>query len=363
VYKPARDPFAPGFLQEIGQNEIGFERVRKVAILKASRIGDFINTTPALRALRNALPEAEFSLISLPMLRPLVERLPYIDRYLDFPGYPGMAEQFFDPARTLAFFQEMQAEHFDLAVQFQGSGVYSNPFLLMLGARYTAGCIREGDPPGRLSAAIPWPTTGHEIRRNLALSTFLGAQPITEQTDFPLLPEDHQAADRLLANIPRPWIGIHPSARDVTRRWPLDRFAQAAALLQSQHGGTVLLLGEAQDAEAMQAVLEQTGAPYHNLAGRTSLPETGAILTRLAVFLTNDTGPAHIAYALRVPTVTIFGGGDPQRNGPLLDGPFRVIAHPVPCRPCETGTCPIGLQCLLAVTVEEVVAKANEVIS
>jgi ADP-heptose:LPS heptosyltransferase len=83
------------------------------------------------------------------------------------------------------------------------------------------------------------------------------------------------------------------------------------------------------------------------------------VIQSLSIFLTNDTGPAHMAYALGTPTVTIFGGGDPLRNGPVAAGPFRSLAHPVPCRPCETGDCPIGLLCLEQVQVEQVVTAAE----
>lgn len=355
THTPERDPFRPGLLAEVGSE------VRKVALLKASRIGDFFNTFPAFAAFRQALPGVEISVITLPILIDLAERCPAIDRVLPFPGYPGLADQFFDARRTAAFFAAMQEEYFDLAVQIQGTGVYSNPFTLMLGARWTAGFIRDDDPPGRLSAALPWPTRGHEIRRNLALTEFLGAPTVTDLPDLRLRPDDQSAAEAFLSPLPEPWIGIHTSARDSTRRWPVERFAQAAARIQRRHGGTVILVGEIRDRETMEAAAQSAGAPFCNLAGRTSIPVTAAVLQRLAVFLTNDTGPAHIAYAVGAPTVTIFGGGDPARNGPVTAGPHRILAHPIACRPCETGTCPIGLECLEHITVEDAVRAADEI--
>src|SRR3712207_4930980 len=110
------DPFAPGLLARLSPPP------RKVALLRAARIGDFICATPALRALRAALPGAEITIIALPILREVAVRVPYVDRYVAFPGYPGLAEQFFEPRRATEFFRRMQAEEFDLAVQMQGSG-------------------------------------------------------------------------------------------------------------------------------------------------------------------------------------------------------------------------------------------------
>src|SRR5438874_6523622 len=108
----------------------------RIAVLRASRLGDLLCTVPALRALRAALPDAEIDLVTLPILGELAERLSYIDRFVPFPGHPGIAEQLFEPAKTLRFFEQAQARRYDLAVQLQGSGAYSNPFILMMGARY-----------------------------------------------------------------------------------------------------------------------------------------------------------------------------------------------------------------------------------
>jgi ADP-heptose:LPS heptosyltransferase len=355
-YTPERDPFAPGLLQSLP------EPPRKVALLRASRIGDFINAAPAIQALREALPQAEIILITLPMLQELASRCPAIDRVVAFPGYPGLADQFFDAARAVQFFQQMQAEQLDLAIQMQGTGVNSNPFMLMLGARYTAGFVRSNDPPGRLAASLPWPEVGHEIERVLALTDFLGApRPALIRPRLVLTGDDHQKAVDCLQQASAPWIGIHISARDRTRRWPAARFAQAAAALQRQYGGTVLLIGETRDREQGQTALQSAGVRFLNLAGCTSLPVTAAILQRLAVFLTNDTGPAHLAYAVDAPTLTVFGGGDPQRNGPLAGGPFRIAVQPIACRPCESADCPIGFSCLEQISVEQVVALAQQV--
>src|SRR5437763_2445351 len=123
------DPFTPGLVSRLT------EMPRKVVLLRASRIGDFLCSTPAFRALRMALPGAEISMITLPLLQELVTRSPHLDRFIAFPGFPGIAEQLFDARRALQFFQEMQDEQFDLAVQMQGTGSYSNPFMLLLGPR------------------------------------------------------------------------------------------------------------------------------------------------------------------------------------------------------------------------------------
>ncbi len=267
------DPFTPQLLSRLPKPP------RKIVLLRASRVGDFLCATPAYRALRKALPESEITMITLPMLQDLVMRSPHLDRFVAFPGYPGIAEQFFDARRTICFIQEMQAEHFDLAVQMQGTGAYSNSLML-----------------------------------------------------------------------------------DATRKWALNRFAAVGIELRRRYSGTVVILGEEEGLATGIALSKQVGAPCLNLMGRTTLTILGAVIARLAVLVTNDTGPAHIAYALGTPTVTIFGAATPERYGPLQNGPYRVLAYPVSCRPCGLATCPIGYTCLEGVTVSQVIEASEQII-
>jgi ADP-heptose:LPS heptosyltransferase len=350
------DRLAPGLLSRLPQP------IDKVVLLRASRVGDFICGTPALRALHSALPGAEITMISLPLLREVVDRSPHVDRFVAFPGYPGIAEQLFDPRTVAEFFSAMQRERFDLAIQMQGSGANSNPFTLMLGAQATAGFIRPHDGPGLLDAALPYPEGVHEVRRLLALSHFLGAPACGLETEFALWPRDHAEAARLLAGTVQPLIGLHPFARDDTRRWPLERFVEVAHRLHARYGGTLVLLGDKLDAEVVDRASAALARAALNLVGRTSLATLGAVMARLSLLVTNDSGPAHIAYALGTPTVTIFGGSNPAGYGPLHDGPIAVVAYPVACRPPGASTCArcdIGLACLRGVSADRVLARAQ----
>ena len=121
------------------------------------------------------------------------------------------------------------------------------------------------------------------------------------------------------------------------------------------------MLGEAEERRTASLVAAGLDGPYLDLTGRTSLPTLGAVIDRLALLITNDTGPAHIGYALGAPTVTIFGGGDPARYGPLTPGPFRVLAEACHCRGLNWGDCPHGTPCLAAISVDTVVSAAKGV--
>jgi ADP-heptose:LPS heptosyltransferase len=348
------DSFAPGLLRRLSPTP------RSVVVVRASRIGDFLCATPALRALRVALPDASITLVALPMVRPLAERCSSIDHFEEFPGFPGIAEQFFEARRTAGFLGRMQAQRFDLAVQMHGSGVCANPFTLLLGARATAGFIRAGDAPGPLDAALPMPSGVHEVTSLLALTTFLGAPPRGRVMEFRLWPDDLAQARRLLAGAPRPLIGLQPGARTGNKRWPAHRFASAGRALKRRHGGTIVVIGGPDERAAAERIAQGVGSGSLVLAGPVPLAVMGAAIAHFALLVTNDSGPAHMAYALGVPTITIFGGTEPTRWGPPPDGRHRVLISSVPCRPCEYDDCPIGARCLHAVSERDVLTASGE---
>ncbi len=309
----------PGLLGRLAQ------KPERAAILCASRIGDYLCATPAFRSLKAALPETRFTLIGLPFVRELVERCGFLDDFEPFPGFPGIAEQFFEAGKATDFFQRMQQRRFDLAVQLHGSGTYSNVAALMLGARTTAGFVRTPLHAGRLDAALPWPRRMHAAERSLSLAVFLGAPDTGAGTDLALLPSDRTAADRLLAQYPGPLIGIHAGSRDREKMWPPGPCAEAGRLLRRRMGGSVLVLGGPDEQDTGGYIAEVIGPGTGCLAGKTTIPEMAAVIERLTVLVTTDSAPAHIAYALSVPSVTLFGSADPREWGPPARARHRVL--------------------------------------
>jgi ADP-heptose:LPS heptosyltransferase len=170
-----------------------------------------------------------------------------------------------------------------------GTGVYSNTFTLMLGARATGGFVRPGDGPGRLDAAFEMPSCGRESERLLAFAAFLGATPQGYSPEFPLLDADHDRAGRLLARARRPLVGVHVLSREPGKRWPARRFA-AARVVVRQSGGTMVFVGERERDGPEARAVSLGGIPALDLTGRTTLGTLGAVIARLSVLLTNDSG-------------------------------------------------------------------------
>lgn len=306
---------------------------RKVAVLRPGRIGDYLCATPAVRALRRAVPRAELHYVALPLVRDLVERNPCVDRFVAFPGFPYIAEQFFQPRQALQWLSTMQDEEYDLVVQLYGSGVYANPIALLMGGRHTAGFVRAAGDPHPLDAAIPLPRTGPEVDRVLALVRHLGAGDAGRAYDLELTAADRACAARLLDPLPRPVIGLHCGARDGERVVDTATFARAAELL----GGSAVLLGGPDEPPVGDAL---------NLTGLLPLGTSAAVIAGLDALLTTDSGPAHLAYALGTPSVTVFVASDPERWGPPVDGPHAVLdcrARPVSADLLAAGVSRVGM--------------------
>ncbi len=334
---------------------------RRVAIFRALNLGDLLCSMPAFRALRQALPDARITLIGLESAVPVVARFKaYVDELVLFPGDPAFPEQAPRAAELPEFYRGLRARHFDLILQMHGSGAQSNALVQAMGARRWAGFVPETrqQEAGRLMA---WPDHLPEVRRYLALLSYLGLSAQDAALEFPLSAGDDDEADRVAAEagieLSRT-IFIHPGARLASRRWPLDRFARVALYLAAR-GWQVAVTGSVAETELAASLVRQAQLPVVNLCARTSLGALVSLLRRARLLVCNDTGISHLAAAVRLPSVVIASGSDVSRWAPLDHDRHRVLYAPTPCRPCFYAECPIGHPCARGVSVAEVLAQVQ----
>jgi lipopolysaccharide heptosyltransferase II len=345
---------------------LGNMNIRRIAVLRALQLGDLMVAVPALRALRQRFPYAEITLIGLPWAATFVQRFNHLlDRFIEFPGYPGINELPYDPKRTSRFLAEQRDYGYDLAIQMHGSGRTSNPFVLALGARMTLGAY-SGECPAELTFAVAYDERLHEIERNLSLLAPLAITAVDRRLEFPLTVKDHTVANEILLQWPRkagPRVIVHPGSRSPARRWPATYFAQVADALVERYGAHIIITGTAAEQEMTHNVLAQMKAPALDLSGQTSLGTLAALLSKVELFVSNDTGPAHIAQAVHCPSITIFGPVDPRRWAPLDQELHPIVRHQVSCSPCGYWTCPIDHRCLRDLWPSTVLEAAQRLLS
>jgi ADP-heptose:LPS heptosyltransferase len=304
---------------------------RSVAVFRALQLGDMLCAVPALRALRAGLPHARLTLVGLPWARRFAQRFArYVDDFVPFPGAPGLPEQVPDVARLPAFFAEMRARRFDLALQMHGSGITTNAIVAGFGARTLAGFCIPGATLPCAGRYVRYPDQLHEIRRNLALVAHLGVTSRSDTLEFPLAATDFDALVALpqAARIPpRDYVCVHPGARDPAKRWPPERFARLCDALHAR-GYAVVLTGSAAERELADAVARHMHAPSVNCAANVPIGTLAALLSRARLLVTNDTGVSHVAVGLRLPSVVVFFATDPRRWAPLDARRHRVVYDP-----------------------------------
>lgn len=343
----------------------------KIAVLKPGGLGDFLATTPALRSLKAARPDARITLIARHDLVAFCRRYAYLERVVACPPFPGVADGPAESPAARAALAALRAERFALAFQWAGDGRHSNRFIQALAPALSVGSRTPDAPP--LDLWVPFTPYRHEIQRFLDQVALVGAPPVATVPDVPLQPRDLrelQALDggRLLAALDRGGtLGLNPCAADPLRRWPPERFAAVARALWATGRFQHLILvggpGQAPQTAAVRALLGPL--PVIDLTGCLSLGGLAALLARLDLFITNDGGPAHLATALAVPTVIVFGAGPPVRWCP----PSWLWQRPVadwhaPCRRFPPGCCADRsvARCLEAITPAMVIAEAQHLL-
>ncbi len=282
--------------------------VRKIAVLRANGLGDLMFALPALQALHETYADAEIVYLGTEWHAEfLQDRLPSVDRAVAIPQTEGVlveAGKEMDPRAQAEFFNQMQAEKFDLVFQMHGGGAYSNPFVVAMHPRITIGARAQGSP--QLDRWIPYIFYQSEIMRNLEIAGLAGASTADYESHLPVLARDLQAAEPILEQLQRPFIVIHPGATDARRRWDPANYAQVADELACQHGLTVALTGTAPEKHLIQVIKEHMQQPAVDLCGQLSLEGMVGLLSQAELILANNTGPLHLAHAIGRKVVGLF---------------------------------------------------------
>jgi heptosyltransferase-2 len=152
------------------------------------------------------------------------------------------------------------------------------------------------------------------------------------------------------------------------KRWPAERFIEAAVQLHSETRCRWIILGGTGDRELAEGVAAELGTRISppmvtSVAGQTSLRDLCAVLKSCAVLLTNDTGPMHVAAALGTPVVVPFGSTSPELTGPSIGGSslHQIIMGEAPCAPCFLRQCPVDFRCMKSISIEQIVTATHRV--
>jgi heptosyltransferase-2 len=350
-------------------------RVRRMLVRCTNWIGDLVMISPALEALRRRFPGARIEAVATPAVADALRGNPALDEVIVFDRHGADRGL----AGLLRMARRLRPRRYDVAVLFPKS------FGTALMARLAGAPVRIGlAGDGRswlLTDPVPW-KGGIAERHHMDLFTEVARAAGCDVRDpapsFPLGQKEREWAGSFLeeegAGRFALMIALHLGASKPARAWHRDRFARAAGEIAERHDAGVLILGGPGDREEAAPVADRLGERAINTCGRSTIRQMAALIARCRLFLGNDSGPMHVAGALGVPIVAIFGPGDPDRTAPRTPrgchAPVITLTRRFPCSPCrqdffrECYPAPSGKpMCLESIHVEEAVAAADRILS
>lgn len=338
--------------------------VRRILVLRPRALGDVLLATPALRALKTGFAGAEVHVAVDDLLVPLLRRNPHVDRLWPLPRRrPRRRRDWWRLAIGL------RRARFDLVIDLHGSPrtaqlawITGAPnrvgyALRVRGRLYNLRLPRDSDRTGRRRAL-------YAARTNLEIVARCGAGgPALDDTSL-VLPLDPEADARMGAwldsNAPvRPRVGLVPAGTWPAKTWPAERWAETADGLAA-HGAAVVLLwgpGEQDAVEAVRSQMQRRAV----VPPPTDLEELAAVVGRLDLLVSHDSGLKHLAVARGTPTLTLYGPTNPVAWSPER-GPHAGLAVRLPCLACNRTRCAHGL-CMRLLAPDAVVARALEILA
>lgn len=338
---------------------------RRILIVRTDRIGDVLLSTPVIKALRDNYPNAYIAMMVSPYAKDIVKGNPYLDKVIIY----DKNHKHKSWLRSIKFALNLKKERFDLVIIL-------HPTNRVHLVTFFAGIPRRIGYDRKLGILLTdrikhTKQLGekHELEYNLDLVRYLGIESQDKSLFMPIKPESEKwvselfdregikDTDRLLT--------LHPGASCPSKIWPQERFAKVCDRLVEKYGFKVLIIAGPKDTKIAQALSKNIHYPAINLAGRTSVSQLASILKRCQLFISNDSGPVHIASAVGTPVISIFGrnqkGLSPKRWRPV-GKKDRILHKEVGCIECLAHNCVKEFACLKAITVDDILDVADSIL-
>jgi lipopolysaccharide heptosyltransferase I len=322
---------------------------KRICLIKPSSLGDIVHALPVLTALRVRWPHAHIAWVVNKGLRSLVEGHPDLNEVIPFDrGQINLRPR--GLANMARFLASLRREKFDLTIDLQGlfrSGLMS----FATGAKYRLGLkeSREGSTKFYTHAIPTGGPNEHAVDRMLKTIEALGVD-ISAPCFKPVMSDgDRQWARETIGHLPGPKIVLNVGARWLTKRWPPRHFAEVARRAASERGASLIAVGAPEDRELVDELIAAISPlPVLDLCAKTTLPQLAALAAECDLFVSNDTGPLHLAAATGTKVIGIFTCTNPKKTGPY--GPNAITVQScVWCAPSYVRKCD-RLECMTELT-------------
>jgi heptosyltransferase-2 len=342
---------------------------RKILIRGTNWVGDAVMSIPAMKEIRRLFPGARISLLVRPWVKEIYSAAQFVDEIIEYDksgkhrGWGGLSR----------LIRDLRELRFDAAFLLQNA--FEAAFIAWC-ARIPAriGYARDGRSLFLTHACDIDPEVRkvHQAYYYLGILSGIGLLPARSwnadgsrlSIEIGIREPDRISADAMLkaggVREGETVVGINPGAYyGEAKRWLPERYAAVGDRIAEEYGARIVLFGSQNDLRTAQEVASRMKHHAMILAGRTTLGELIGLIRKCDLLITNDSGPMHLAAALNMPQLAIFGSTSEVATGPLSPNAV-VIKHPVPCNPCFLRKCPTDFRCMTGITVEMVIAAARE---
>ena len=345
--------------------ELDPDKIKRIIVVSSTAIGDFLISSPAIRALRERYPNASITGHIHRNYITLFENNPYID---DVIPYNGGYRNFFSTVMA------MRSKKPDAVVILHGNGPQAIPMAWLSGAPFVVRIPNRSEYRYLLSNSAESPANAcnpeeHGIQDRLRIAGLLDATSDNKEMVLVVEDKERQEVDRYFkdknADNASPLIGFQVAASTVSRMWMKDRFAQLGQqLLENDPQMKLIITGSPQERTYCEEVAEMIDNPRVLVtAGELSLPQVPAMLETLDLLVTGDTGVMHMAIAVKTPTVALFAVADPRKSAACYDEyKHLVIYKGKTCDPCPGKKCPYP-KCMEQIEVQEVFDAVTQLLN
>lgn len=334
------------------------EGINRILIRGTNWIGDAIMTLPAVASVRATYPKAHMAILVKPWVADIYRLFSNADEIIIYES------RFDSPSGVFRIAQTLKEKKFDAAILLQNA---IEAAIIALSARIPLRAGYDSDARGLLLTHSVHCTKEikkiHQIDYYLEMVKDLGCISVENDLHLETKINSDDALEILREFIPgtqKAVIGIAPGATyGPAKKWFPDRFAAVADKLGEMYDAQVIVMGGKGDAQTAQDVCGFARTKLIDLAGKTSLLEAIYLISRCSLFISNDSGLMHVAGALNVPTIAVFGSTNPVTTAPAGNKSV-IVRKEMSCSPCLKKTCPTDFRCMSMISVEDVLRVARD---
>ena len=330
------------------KRKVSFSSNKHFLIVSTTGLGDTLWGTPAIRELKTSYPQAKISLLTSALGKEVLKHNPHIDAFY---VVSDSLLSFFGPLLKL------RKEPISAALIFHTSQRFALPLCALCSVPTLIGTRGLNKGLDSLLTKALKPQRQHEIERRLLIVRETGATISNHSLEMHWIKED----EKRLIDSQLPLVGIHPGAKDRFKQYPPEYFVKLGKELKRRLGCQIVITGGPSEKKLVEMISSQIEGALP-LAGGLSISELAAQIKRFSLFVTNDTGPMHLAFAVDTPTVALFCPTDPALCGPFHAKCVNVLSKPRTCTPCLKKKCQDPF-CLRQISVNSIINAAEELIN